>query len=62
MKQLDDKLFTVLAEAAERRMSEFNALDVINMAWACATVKQSDYKLLTASVQVAERLQANINS
>ena len=37
-------LFTSLTRAAELRMSEFNAQELANTAWAFATVKRSDEK------------------
>ena len=45
MKQSDEKLFTALARAAERWMSEFNAQDLANTAWAFATENLLDKKL-----------------
>ena len=36
-------------------MSEFNAQDLANTAWAFATVKQSDEKLFQALASAAER-------
>ena len=39
-------LFPSLATATELRLSEFNVQDVANIAWAFATVKQGNEKLL----------------
>ena len=43
------------AKAVERRVSEFNAQDVANTAWALATVDQSDEKLFTELARAVER-------
>ena len=44
----DEKLFTALARAAERRVSDFIAQNIANIAWASATLNELDEKLLTA--------------
>ena len=55
LKRLDEKLFTSLARAARRRVSEFNSQALANTAWAFATVMQLDQKLLTTLARAAER-------
>ena len=55
-------LFAVLASAAERRLSEFNALEVANTAWAFATVNHEDEKLFAALARAAERRLSKFNS
>jgi len=53
--QSDEKLFTVLARAAERRVGEFNAQGLANTAWAFARGKQFDENLLAALARMAEQ-------
>ena len=43
------------ARTAERRVGEFNAQDLANMAWALAEVGQLDAQLFTALARTAER-------
>ena len=54
-------LFTALARAAELLLSEFNAQNLANTAWAFATVKQSDEKLFTVLARAAERQVVDFN-
>ena len=56
------KLFTVLAWAAEWRVSEFNAQVLANTAWALATLKQPDVKLVTVLTRAAEWQVRELNS
>ena len=44
-----------MARAAERQLSEFNAQDVANTAWAFATANHRDEKLFAALAIAAER-------
>ena len=55
MKHADEKLFTALARAEERGVSELNVQDLASTSWAFTTVKQSDEKLLMALARAAER-------
>ena len=55
MSHRDEKIFTALARAAERRLSEFNSRNVANKAWAFATVSHRDEKLFAALARAAER-------
>ena len=50
----DEKLFAVLARAAERRVSKFNAQDIANIAWAFATLDYLDEKSFTALASEAQ--------
>eukprot|EP00746_Dinoflagellata_sp_MGD_P081956 gnl/MRDRNA2_/MRDRNA2_325573_c0_seq1.p1 gnl/MRDRNA2_/MRDRNA2_325573_c0~~gnl/MRDRNA2_/MRDRNA2_325573_c0_seq1.p1 ORF type:complete len:115 (-),score=10.24 gnl/MRDRNA2_/MRDRNA2_325573_c0_seq1:65-409(-) len=43
-----NRLFQALAGAAEASVSDFNAQDISNTAWAFATAEQSDAQLFTA--------------
>ena len=54
MKQRDKRLFTALATAAERRMSEFKPQELASTAWAFATVKQQQENLFTGLARAAE--------
>ena len=54
VKQSDEKLFTVLVRAVERRVGRSNPQDLANTAWAFATVKQLDEKLLLALARASE--------
>ena len=56
------KLCTALARAAGRRVSEFNAKELANMAWAPATVRRPDAKLFTALARAAERWVSEFNA
>ena len=47
-------LFAALTRAAEQRVSEFNAQELANTAWAFATVGQSDTKLVATLARAAE--------
>ena len=55
-------LFAVLARAAERWLSEFNAQNVANKAWAFATMNYRDEKLFAALAIAAERRLSEFNS
>ena len=55
MNQSDEKLFAALAREAEQRLSEFNAQNLANTAWAFATVNRSHEKLLTGVAREVER-------
>ena len=55
MNQSDEKLFTASARAAEQRMSEFNAQELANTAWAFATANHRDEKPFTALAIAVER-------
>eukprot|EP00747_Dinoflagellata_sp_TGD_P067707 gnl/TRDRNA2_/TRDRNA2_155400_c0_seq2.p1 gnl/TRDRNA2_/TRDRNA2_155400_c0~~gnl/TRDRNA2_/TRDRNA2_155400_c0_seq2.p1 ORF type:complete len:101 (-),score=22.25 gnl/TRDRNA2_/TRDRNA2_155400_c0_seq2:89-391(-) len=48
-------LFTTLAGAAEQRVTEFNAQDLGNMAWALAKANLLDEKLFTVLARKAEQ-------
>ncbi len=52
--ELLDMLVATLSRAAEHRVSEFNAQDVANTAWAFATVKRPDEKLFAALARAAD--------
>ena len=52
---MDEKLFTLLAPEAERRVSEFGAQELANMAWAFATLNRPDGEMFTALARAAER-------
>ena len=56
MNHRDKKLFAALARAVERRLSEFNAQDIANLAWAFCTVNRQEEKLCTDLARAAERL------
>ena len=49
------RLFTAVAEEAERRLSEFNPQNLANTAWAFATLGQADTRLFTALAYEASR-------
>jgi len=55
VKRRDEKLFSALVRATERRMHEFIEHNVSNTAWAFATVNYQDEKLLVVLAIVAER-------
>ena len=55
-------LFTALAVAAERRMRHFNSLELVNTAWAFATVGHEKERLFTALAVAAERHRRDFNS
>eukprot|EP00747_Dinoflagellata_sp_TGD_P114629 gnl/TRDRNA2_/TRDRNA2_171972_c2_seq2.p2 gnl/TRDRNA2_/TRDRNA2_171972_c2~~gnl/TRDRNA2_/TRDRNA2_171972_c2_seq2.p2 ORF type:complete len:159 (+),score=28.74 gnl/TRDRNA2_/TRDRNA2_171972_c2_seq2:146-622(+) len=59
---MDEKLFQVLARAAEMLLSEFNAQDLANMSWACAKMGQFDEKLFAVLGSVAEQLIREFNA
>ena len=44
-----------LARVVERRVSEFNAQNLANTAWAFATMHELDEKMFTALARAAER-------
>ena len=56
MGQQDEQLFKAVAKIAERRLGQFDAQDIANMAWALAvaTVGQQDEQLFKALARVAE--------
>ena len=51
----DEKLFTNLARAAERWVSEFKPQELASTAWGFATVKKLVEKLFIALARAAER-------
>ena len=53
MGQVDEALFTVLARAAEPRLGEFKAQELVNTAWAFATAGQLDEALFVALARAA---------
>ena len=61
MNHWDEKLFAALVRAAERRLSEFNAQELANTAWAFATVNYRDEKLCAALAIAAERRLSEFN-
>eukprot|EP00747_Dinoflagellata_sp_TGD_P158256 gnl/TRDRNA2_/TRDRNA2_177801_c0_seq1.p1 gnl/TRDRNA2_/TRDRNA2_177801_c0~~gnl/TRDRNA2_/TRDRNA2_177801_c0_seq1.p1 ORF type:complete len:111 (+),score=15.14 gnl/TRDRNA2_/TRDRNA2_177801_c0_seq1:44-376(+) len=52
---LDEKLFTALARESQRRLSELNAQELANAAWAFQTACQLDMWLCEALVRAEER-------
>ena len=62
MKQPDEKLFKVLARATERRVTECNAQELANSAWAFATVKQLNEQTFTTSARAAEQRLGEFNA
>ena len=62
MKQPHEKLFTVLANEAERRLSEFKPQELANTAWAFATAGKSDASLFRALARAAERCGGDFNA
>ena len=62
MNYRDGKLFAVLAMAAERRLSELNAQNVTNTAWAFATANRRDAKIFAALAIAAERRLSEFNA
>ena len=55
-------LYAALATSAERRLSDFNALDVANTAWASATVDYRDEQFFAVLARAAERRLSEINA
>ena len=55
MGQQDEQLFKALAKMAEQRLDEFNVQNLVNTAWAFATVGQQDVQLFKALARMAER-------
>ena len=51
----EERLFAALAAAAERRMRDFNLLDLANIAWAFATVGHKEERLFKPLAAAAER-------
>ena len=49
----EEKLFTGLADAAERSMRDFNSQDVAKTAWAFATLSHKEKGLFTALAAVS---------
>ena len=62
MGRQDDELFAALARAALARVSELNAQQLANTAWAFAKAGQSDDKLFAAWARVAEWQVSEFNS
>ena len=54
-------LAAALSTAAERRLSEFNAQEIANTAWAFATVNYQNEKLFAVSARAAERRLSEFN-
>ena len=54
--QLDEKLLVTLARAALLRMSQFNAQEIANTAWAFATLGYLDENLFAALGQHDDKL------
>ena len=50
-----------MARAAERRLSEFNAQELANTAWAFATARDREEKLFAALARAAERRLSELN-
>ena len=50
----EERLFTALAVAAERRMRDFTSQSLANTAWAFATVGHKEERLFTALAAAAE--------
>ena len=55
LRRPDEKLFTVLARATERRVSVFKVQNLANTAWSFATVGQQDEQLFKAMTKMAEQ-------
>ena len=55
-------MFAALARAARWRVSELNAQNLANTAWAFATVDQSDEKLFGLFARAAERRVSQFNA
>ena len=55
MGQQDEQLFKALSRVAVQRLDKFNAQNIVNTTWACATVGQWDGQLFKALARVAER-------
>ena len=53
--QSDVPLFAALATAAERRMGDFNAQELANVAWALATAGRKDASLFAAVAIATEQ-------
>eukprot|EP00747_Dinoflagellata_sp_TGD_P123556 gnl/TRDRNA2_/TRDRNA2_173838_c6_seq4.p1 gnl/TRDRNA2_/TRDRNA2_173838_c6~~gnl/TRDRNA2_/TRDRNA2_173838_c6_seq4.p1 ORF type:complete len:121 (+),score=14.84 gnl/TRDRNA2_/TRDRNA2_173838_c6_seq4:364-726(+) len=49
------QLSALLAGAAERHLSEFNAQGLASVAWACASMSRSDVRLFGAISRAAEQ-------
>ena len=58
----DERLFSTLAAAAERRMRDFNSQELANTAWAFATVGHKDERLLSTLAAAAEQRMRDFNS
>ena len=51
----DERLFSMLAAAAELRMRDFNSQELANTAWAFATVGHMDEQLFSTLAAAAEQ-------
>ena len=58
----EERLFTALAAAAERRMRNFTSQDLANSAWAFATVGHKEERLFSALAAAAERRMRDFTS
>ena len=59
--QQDASLFAALATAAERHMRDFNPQNLVNTAWAFATLRQKDALLFAALTTAAERCMGDLS-
>ena len=62
MNLLEELLFKEMAREAERRVSEFNAQELANTAWAFAAVNLLDKKLFRTLVREAGRRVSEFNA
>ena len=62
MNQLDERLFAALVRASCWRVSEFNAQNLANTAWAFATVNRPDDKLFIALARAAAQRGSEFNA
>ena len=58
----EERLFTALGAAAERRMMDFKSQELVNTAWAFAMVGNKEEGLFTALATAAERSLRNFNA
>ena len=58
----DERLFSMLAAAAEQRMRDFNSQNLANTAWVFATMGHKEEGLFTALAAAAERRMMNFTS
>ena len=61
MRHKDERLFSMLAAAAEQRMRDFNSQGVANTAWAFAKVGHNKERLFIALAVAAERRMRDFN-